>query len=358
MNIGVSASTSKKSTTANSTGERDPWEPVIPYLTDFLGKLSNAGPTGVTGKQNTAFNELEASVAGGNPYAADQHKLTSDLYASPDRTPGVSDAYTDLERRISGYADGTQLDPMSDPNLAALITQVGDDAQNRIRAQFAAAGRDLSGAEGMTTGKGVTAATLPILVDQYNRNKDQQIATAGQLYDAKVGAETTSSALDAARAAIRGQGAAAGDTALAMDQYGPNAILQLEQQKKMLPYEDLATLASILFPAAGLGEQQTQSGSSTTKGTTFGATGSVNILSDERAKEDIQEIGAMADGTPLYRYRYKGDPTVHTGPMAQEVEQRNPDAVSDDGPGGLKTVNMDAATRKAAEIVRKRRGGK
>jgi hypothetical protein len=39
--------------------------------------------------------------------------------------------------------------------------------------------------------------------------------------------------------------------------------------------------------------------------------------------------------------------------MAQEVEKKAPDAVQE-MPGGLKTVNIDAATRKAAEIARKR----
>lgn len=357
MNIGVSGSSSRKVTTSDSAGDKDPWAPVIPYLEDFLKKVGSAGPTGVTADQNAAFDQLKTTAAAGNPWAGDQRSLTNDLYATPDRTGDVSSAYSELEGRIGRHANASN-DPMSDPGFAALISQVGTDAQDRINAQFAGAGRDLSGANQMVVGKGVTQATLPVMVDQYNRNRETQIGTSGQLYDAKVGSATTNTSLDAARAALRGSGAAAGDTALAMESYAPNSILALEQQRKMLPYEDLATLGSILFPAAGLGEQQTQTGKSTTKGTTFGASASANILSDERAKEDVQQVGEMADGTPLYRYRYKGDTTIHMGPMAQDVEKRTPEAVDDDGPGGLKTVNMDAATRKAAQIVKQRRGGK
>lgn len=358
MNLGASFGSSRKTTTSDTSGQRDPWEPVIPYLTDFLGKLKNAGPTGITDKQAGAFDTLEAAAGAGNPWTDEQRKLTTDLYSTPDRTGTVSDAYTDLERRIAGYADGGA-DPMADPGFKALIDQIGTDAQDRIRAQYAGAGRDMSGMEAISTGKGVTQATLPVLVDQYNRNRELKIGTAGALHDAKVGSATTSAGLDAARAGLRSGGAAAGDTALSMENLAPNSILALEQQRKMLPYEDLAMLGSILFPAAGLGEQQTQTGKSTTKGTEMKLGASMNLLSDERAKEGIEEVGSMADGTPIYRYRYKGDPTgtVHMGPMAQEVESKTPSAVEDNGPGGMKMVNMDAATRRAAEIMRKRRGG-
>lgn len=360
MNLGASFGSSRKTTTSDTSGQRDPWEPVIPYLTDFLGKLKNAGPTGITDKQAGAFDTLEAAAGAGNPWTDEQRKLTTDLYSTPDRTGTVSDAYTDLERRIAGYADGGA-DPMADPGFKALIDQIGTDAQDRIRAQYAGAGRDMSGMEAISTGKGVTQATLPVLVDQYNRNRELKIGTAGALHDAKVGSATTSAGLDAARAGLRSGGAAAGDTALSMENLAPNSILALEQQRKMLPYEDLAMLGSILFPAAGLGEQQTQTGTSTMKGSEFkiGGTSNLTRFSDERLKEGAQRIGEMADGTPLYRYRYKDDPSgeVHIGPMAQEVEKTSPGAVMDDPASGYKMVDKDAATRKAAEIIRKRRGG-
>lgn len=50
-------------------------------------------------------------------------------------------------------------------------------------------------------------------------------------------------------------------------------------------------------------------------------------LSDARAKEDIEPIGTTKRGHTLYRYRYKGDPQLHIGVMAQEVEQVDPDAI-------------------------------
>jgi hypothetical protein len=53
--------------------------------------------------------------------------------------------------------------------------------------------------------------------------------------------------------------------------YGPNAILNLEEQMKKMPYDELSWLAELIYPAAGLGQQTQGSGTSTTKGTSFGA---------------------------------------------------------------------------------------
>lgn len=58
-----------------------------------------------------------------------------------------------------------------------------------------------------------------------------------------------------------------------------------------------------------------------------GTLGGAWILSDERAKENIREIGETHDGQPLYFYNYKGDPTPRIGLMAQDVMEDKPEAV-------------------------------
>ena len=67
--------------------------------------------------------------------------------------------------------------------------------------------------------------------------------------------------------------------------------------------------------------------------------------SDIRVKDDIDEIGALRDGTPVYRFRYIDDPknVTRIGLMAQDVEKRRPDAVHE-LPSGIKTVDYRAAT--------------
>lgn len=84
----------------------------------------------------------------------------------------------------------------------------------------------------------------------------------------------------------------------------------------------------------------------------LGAIGGL-LLSDERAKEDIEPIGETFDGQGIYRFKYMDDPseTTHVGFIAQEVEARDPGAVIefDDG---LKRVDYARATNYAADLGR------
>jgi hypothetical protein len=92
-------------------------------------------------------------------------------------------------------------------------------------------------------------------------------------------------------------------------------------------------------------------------GGALGAAGSVGLGlalgSDRRIKENIHRIGTVfATGDfageesdrkklPIYKYSYKDDPasTMHTGPMAQDVEKIDPSAVMKDK-RGVKYLNM------------------
>jgi hypothetical protein len=49
--------------------------------------------------------------------------------------------------------------------------------------------------------------------------------------------------------------------------------------------------------------------------------------SDERLKTDITPVGKNPDGLTVYQYRYKGEPGVFIGVMAQEVAERKPEAL-------------------------------
>ncbi len=70
-----------------------------------------------------------------------------------------------------------------------------------------------------------------------------------------------------------------------------------------------------------------------------------NTYSDERLKENKDEVGSLHDGTPIYKYNYLGDPVPRIGLMAQDVEKTTPDAVHEIG--GFKAVNYDRATARS-----------
>jgi hypothetical protein len=258
----------KKQTSAS---KQDPWAPAVPYLTKFLDQVGNVGRNagkGLTNAQKAAFGDLTDIAGASNPFVDEQKQLVSDLYNTQDRTGIVGDAYSTLQGQLSDYANGKYLDPMSNPQMQAMLQQVGDDAWNRTNAMFAGAGRDMSGANQIASSRGVTQAQLPLLLNEYARAQQMQMDAAGTLFGAGSNTATTMSNLDAQRADIRGQAAGAEQAAHDMETRGAKEIIDLEQMKKMLPYEELGALGSLLFPAGQMGKQTKSSGKS--EGTSAG----------------------------------------------------------------------------------------
>lgn len=76
----------------------------------------------------------------------------------------------------------------------------------------------------------------------------------------------------------------------------------------------------------------------------FGTVGNVAsaalpfILSDRRAKKNVEKVGKLPDGTGVYDYEYKGGGPRQRGFMAQDVRKHNPGAVARH-PKGLLMVN-------------------
>ncbi len=76
-----------------------------------------------------------------------------------------------------------------------------------------------------------------------------------------------------------------------------------------------------------------------------GAGALLGLLSDERVKEDVNKVGTLDNGLPVYTFKYKGDATTHMGVMAQEAEKKHPDAVNE--VNGLKMVDYSQVAKKA-----------
>lgn len=69
------------------------------------------------------------------------------------------------------------------------------------------------------------------------------------------------------------------------------------------------------------------------------------LFSDPRLKTDKHPVGKLNDGTPIWVFKYKGDPTPRIGLMADDVQRRHPEAVHERG--GFKTVDYAAATKQS-----------
>ena len=78
-------------------------------------------------------------------------------------------------------------------------------------------------------------------------------------------------------------------------------------------------------------------------GSTVGTLGSMFMFSDERVKENIEEVGKLKNGLNVYSYNYKGDETPQIGLLAQEVRKKKPEAVKSFG--GILAVNYGKAVK-------------
>lgn len=131
------------------------------------------------------------------------------------------------------------------------------------------------------------------------------------------------------------------------------------------PYEQVSWLSSILNPLTGAYSGSTSVGGQTTSGGSsklaqgIGMAASVASLfarSDERIKENIEEVGKLDNGLSVYKYNFIGEPRTQIGVMAQEVEKSNPDAVME-SPEGIKMVNYDMATEEVDKKNKYASGG-
>lgn len=359
--MSLSFGSQKKKTSSNSVS--NPWEPTQDELTDLTTRLGNYSQTnvGATADQQAAFDQLKANAAQGNPFSADINSLASNILsgnAVQSRSGEAESALSDLQRRMGGIADGQNLDINENPYLQQLTQTMSDDIFNKIGAQFAGAGRDITGnaAGQQAVGRGITSGLAPTLFNQYNLERQNQANAANQLYGAGTGTAQLAQGLDQSALGTQLSGIDVANAALDAQNYGPNTILNLEEQLKDMPAEDLALYTQLIGSIAGLGGQVSSTGKSS--GSSFGL--GANLLSDERMKEDKEQIGTLANGTPIYRFRYKAsvDPEqrMQIGVMAQDVEQVDPNAVTEFG--GMKFVDVDEATDEAAaKMKRKKNGG-
>lgn len=181
----------------------------------------------------------------------------------------------------------------------------------------------------------------------------QQVANLGAMGGQLAGMGTTAqtSALQGAQAQL-----AAGAQEQATNQAQLQAAYDQFLQQQSYPFRIAQYFANI---AQGLGS--TAGGTSTTTAPRpslgsqilggLGAIGSIAsaLPSDKRAKENIEAVGTLNDGQTVYRYNFKGDPKTQIGLLAQEVEQRNPGAVTE--VKGLKMVDYKGATDDAASSM-------
>ncbi len=337
--------------------------------------------------QNDASSQVAQKFAASGRYGSGRF---SGAVADAVDNVGTSLRYQDLTNQQARQAQAASaIDSANNARAGMASSLFGQTAAiNQGNAGLATTGANLSlsADQAGLAGQGTLAALE-------GSNTDRVIGQAGTLLSAAQGDRAAGLAGIAStptvQSALQQPGqtlAQAGAIQDAAKQDQINADMQEFSDTANAPWQQLGNYAGLVQPIAGLGSSST--GTSTQqikenpgllnsilggvsglvggaanlgKAGAFGSSGwltggsgslaSLFALSDERAKDNITEIGKTHDGQPLYSFTYKGDSKPQIGLMAQEVMQRDPSAVAM-LPNGLLAVDYGRALSPSAGLAK------
>jgi hypothetical protein len=352
----------ESSTDTTQESKTQPWQPAQNLLTGILGQAGNyLTQTGITGAQTNALNTIENNANGTSAYNPQVQGITTNLLnggGAGNELGRVNQTYGQYLKNTSPLANNTNYDPMQTPGIGDQLQAMKDSITQGVNGSFVAAGRDGSGYNQKALGQGLAAGLAPILTNQYNQNVQNQQQAAGNLYGA--GNTTSGLASGLNQQSLGNQAAGVGMIGQGLDlsNTGANATLQAEAQRLGIPLQNIGLLANLGIPIAGLGSQSNGTSNTTNQmsgvqqfmGITQGLGNLAKFIpSDSRLKEDAIQVGTLFDGTPVYRYRYKGHEAFQIGLMAQDVQERSPEAVAQIG--DYLAVDYKLATDNALEVA-------
>jgi hypothetical protein len=353
----------KGSNTTTSTTSSTPDPQAAAAYRDLLTRAQGVASTpyqaytgdltaGVNSQQNAGISGINSAAGYANPYIQNASGLAASATA-PITAQTIQQYQNPYTQQVVDATTAQMRNEFGQQQASLTGNQI---AQGALGGNATGVARGiLGGQQGRTM-----ASTVAGLYDKSYQQalsaaqQQQQTGLAGANAQAQYGLSGQNAALTGATAQI-----GAGSLQQQTEQARLNAAYQQYQQAQAHPYQQAQWLAGM---ATGVGSNLGGTGTGTTTGPAPNQTGqwigaglsaASMFLSDREAKEDIEHIGSLNDGQKIYRYRYKGQPGVHIGLIAQEAEQHNPDSVQR-GLGGMRFVDMDEAT---ADAVRERADG-
>jgi len=280
-------------TTQTQSGTSSPWEPAQPFLRDILGQLQGQlGNTGVTGPENNALNSgvrnaNNASATYGPQFANYAQTLLNGGGAT-DQAGNVNANYQRYVDQTNPLASNLNYNPYDTPGFKDAISTLTSDITQGVNGQFAAGGRDFSGANSQALGRGILQGVAPTIAAQYNQNVQNQQGAAGNLYNAGNTNAGILAGMQQQHLANQGQGVTAAGQALDAQNWGNNATLQAEATRRGIPVQALGLLAQLGIPIGGLGGQ--------TSGT---STGTQQASGTQQFAQILGGIGSLIPRGPI-----------------------------------------------------------
>lgn len=348
----------------------NPWAAAEPMLQSLISKYSGLD-TGVTDPQKSALDNLLASTSGLPNFGTQGTEAVNTAFDQTSTQPQIGmlkDAFSGLQSNIGKTATGQNLDPYSTPGFGDALKTLTSDITNNVKGVYNASGRDPSGAGSFaqSLGRGLMQGEAPVVQAEADRLRGEQQGAAGTLFNA--GTSTANAITGQQGAGIQNSSGAFSLANLLPQLFTSPATAQLNAANTAYatPYGNLGAMLAPASQFAGMGGSSsgTSSGTSTTEKQQSALSNALGLAStgigllsfmksDERLKEDIAPVGELDDGQTVYRYRYKGEPAMQIGLLAQEVLEHDPHAVREFGDQGMLAVNYERATRRAALMNRR-----
>ena len=320
---------------------------------DFVKNLQNQGFQGYTGQQVAAFSpQQQASFDMTNATATDgtapAAKSLIDQYSS---APAQNVQANTIQSAMSPYMNQYVMSALA-PQLHQMdITNAQQNkAVDSAATSSGAFGDARAGIEAANTMFGQGVAREGLIGNAYNAAFNTAIGAGAQDVSNNLAAQNANAGYNesALARALGGSTALQGlqnqqlgvanaqNTAGGQQTAQQQAQLTAQYNQWLMAQQYPFQTAQLMNQTVGAGSaampatQTATSSAPDNSGWALGGALLTSFLSDERTKENIDEIGYMLDGTPLFSYNYKADPLKkkQVGVMAQDVKKRRPDAIS------------------------------
>ncbi len=262
---------SKTKTSQKSNQKKNPWDVATPYIKDFLAQDvgPQIGSSTITPGIQESFDNLGKMADAGNPFTQGLTDAASSMLGAGTYSGDVASAFGDYKDRLTGIANGENLNIEANPYLRQLLDQSANSAKNSVAEMFAGAGRGFSPGHAGATATAISEAQLPTLANLFQYEQGRTDAAGRDLLTGAQSSASTQQSLDAGQANIQQSGADMAGKAVDASMWGDNLRLQIEDQLRNLPLDQASKLAAILFPAGQLGGTVDSKGSGTSKQSGF-----------------------------------------------------------------------------------------
>jgi hypothetical protein len=210
---------------------------------------------GLNPTETTAINAMANNADSYSQYAPDIGLLAGDLFkGGTDRTGMVTNALDTYRAGMSPYAS-MSTNPFDDANFNKALGYVTSDALDKVKSSMGGAGIPAAsfGNFGDRVGAGVTEASMPFVMQRQNELERQKLGGIQGMLGADTAGAGLLSGLDQTALGNRMQGVGVGQQALAANDAGAMRALQIEAQRRGIPIQNAAQLASLIIPMAQTG---------------------------------------------------------------------------------------------------------